>query len=109
MVAVRSMQPIARLVIFTAVSVTYFVLLNGGPRGQTLGKMVWDVRVRDAATGGPLGLAKALRRHLIPAPFFAIPILGLVLWLTNGLWPLWDGRRQAVHDKLAGSIVVSAR
>ncbi|MEW6476234.1 MAG: RDD family protein [Actinomycetota bacterium] len=108
MLAFRSMERLPRMVVFTVVSIIYFVLLNGSRRGQTLGKMVWDIRVRDAATGGRLGPAKALRRHLIPAPFFMIPILGLALWLTNGLWPLWDRRRQAVHDKLAGSVVVSA-
>ena len=109
MLVTHSMERMARLVLFMVVSVTYFALLNGGRRGQTLGKMVWDIRVRDAATGGPLGPAKALRRHLVPAPFFMIPILGFVLWLTDGFWPLWDGRRQALHDKLAGSTVVSAR
>ena len=109
MLATRSMDRLARLVVFTLVSVTYFVVLNGGRRGQTFGKMVWDVRVRDAASGGPLGVAQALRRHLIPAPFFMIPILGFGLWLIDGFWPLWDGRRQALHDKLAGSVVVSAR
>lgn len=109
MLATHSMGRLAQLVIFMVVSVTYFAVLNGGRRGQTLGKMVWDIKVRDAADGGPLGPAQALRRHLIPAPFFMIPILGFVLWLLDGFWPLWDGRRQALHDKLAGSAVVSAR
>ena len=39
---------------------------TAGQRGQTLGKMVWDIRVRDAATGGPLGPAKAAGRYLVP-------------------------------------------
>ena len=108
MLLTRSMSRLVGIAVFMVVSVTYFAVLNGGKRGQTLGKMVWDIRVRDAATGGPLGPAKALRRHLVPAPFYMIPILGLVLWLTNGFWPLWDGRRQALHDKLAGSVVVPA-
>ena len=82
-------------------------VLNGGRGGQTLGKMVWNIRVRDAATGGPLGPARAARRYLIPL-LALIPILGLVIWLTDGLWPLWDRRRQALHDKLAGSAVVPA-
>jgi len=92
-----------------AIGVTYFALLNGGPRGQTLGKMVWNVRVRDAATGGPLGVPKAAVRYLAPTLLFLIPILGFALWLADGFSPLWDRRRQAVHDKLAGSVVVSAR
>jgi uncharacterized RDD family membrane protein YckC len=92
-----------------AVGVTYFSLLNGGRRGQTLGKMAWDVRVRDAATGGPLGVPKAAIRYLAPTLLFLIPILGFFLWVADGVSPLWDRRRQAVHDKLAGSVVVRAR
>ena len=91
-----------------AVGVTYFALLNGGRRGQTLGKMVWNVRVRDAATGGPLGVPKAAVRYLAPTLVFLIPILGFFLWVADGVSPLWDRRRQAVHDKLAGSMVVRA-
>lgn len=104
----REMDRPVQFVVGVAVGVTYFALLNGGRRGQTLGKMVWDVKVRDAATGGPLGLPKAGLRYLVPAVIVAIPILGLVLWLLDGCWPLWDGRRQALHDKLAGSQVVPA-
>jgi uncharacterized RDD family membrane protein YckC len=104
----HSMERPLRLLIWVVVGVTYFTLLNGGKRGQTLGKMVWDIRVRDAATGGPLGPAKALRRYVVPL-LTMIPFLGLVIALTDGLWPLWDPRRQALHDKLAGSVVVTAR
>jgi uncharacterized RDD family membrane protein YckC len=107
MFVTHSMERPMRLVVWVIVGVTYFTLLNGGARGQTLGKMVWDIRVRDAATGGPLGLTKALRRYVVPL-LTLIPILGLVIGLTDGLWPLWDPRRQALHDKLAGSVVVSA-
>ena len=92
-----------------AVGVTYFALLNGGPKGQTLGKMVWDIKVRDAATGGPLGVPKAAIRYLAPTLVFLIPIAGFFIWVADGLSPLWDKRRQAVHDKLAGSMVVRAK
>jgi uncharacterized RDD family membrane protein YckC len=105
----RDMGRIPGFFVGTAVGVTYFSLLNGGRRGQTLGKMVWDVKVRDAATGGPLGVPKAAIRYLAPTLVFLIPIAGLFLWVADGLSPLWDRRRQAVHDKLAGSMVVRAR
>ena len=32
--------------------------------------------------------------------------VALLLQLLNVLWPLWDGRRQALHDKAAGTVVV---
>jgi uncharacterized RDD family membrane protein YckC len=105
----RDLGRIPGFFVGTAVGVTYFSLLNGGRRGQTLGKMVWDVKVRDAATGGPLGVPKAAVRYLAPTLVFLIPIAGFFLWVADGLSPLWDRRRQAVHDKLAGSMVVRAR
>jgi uncharacterized RDD family membrane protein YckC len=107
--ATHSMGRLGRTVIALAAGIVYFSLLNGGARGQTLGKMVWSIRVRAAATGGPLGPARAAVRYIVPAALASlIPILGLFVWLTDGLWPLWDRRRQALHDKVAGSVVVAA-
>ena len=105
----RDMDRIPGFFVGVAIGVTYFSLLNGGRRGQTLGKMVWQVRVRDAATGGPLGIPKAAVRYLAPTLLFLIPFLGMLLWTADGVSALWDRRRQTVHDKLAGSVVVSAR
>ena len=107
MLVTRSLDRPLGIAIWAVVGFTYFTVLNGGQKGQTVGKMVWNIRVRDAATGGPLGPAKAARRYVVPL-LALIPILGLVLWVTDGLWPLWDQRRQALHDKLAGSAVVPA-
>jgi uncharacterized RDD family membrane protein YckC len=110
MLATHSMERLGRIAVGLVVGVVYFTLLNGGARGQTLGKMVWNIRVRDAAKGGPLGPAKAAVRYAVPAVLASfIPILGLLVWLTDGLWPLWDRRRQALHDKVAASVVVAAR
>ena len=105
-VLTRSMGMPIRIVAWLVVGFTYFTLLNGGRRGQTIGKMVWDIRVRDAATGGPLGPAKAALRYLAPA-LLSIVTFGLI-WLPDGLWLFWDGRRQTLHDKVAGSVVVNA-
>ena len=102
----RSMDRPARLAVLTVLGVIYFALLNGGAKGQTLGKKLWGVRVRDAATGGPLGPAKAAVRYLAPA-LLSIVTFGLI-WLPDGLWLFWDRRRQTLHDKVAGSVVVMA-
>jgi uncharacterized RDD family membrane protein YckC len=110
MLATHSMERLGRIAVGLVAGVVYFGLLNGGARGQTLGKMVWNIRVRDAATGGPLGPAKAAVRYAVPAVLASfIPFLGLLVWLTDGLWPLWDRRRQALHDKVVASVVVAAR
>ena len=92
-----------------AIGVTYFTLLNGSRKGQTIGKMVWTIQVRDAATGGPLGYPKAAVRYLAPTLLWIIPILGFFLWVAEGFTPFMDSRRRALHDKLAGSVVVNAR
>lgn len=106
----KDMDRLPGMVIGLTIGTLYFAVLNGGSRGQTVGKMVWQIRVRDAATGGPLGVPKAALRYIAPALLGApVPILGMLVWATNGLWPLWDRRRQALHDKLVGSTVVAAR
>ena len=78
------------------------VLFDGGPRGATPGKRILGIRVADADTGGPIGYRRALVRRL------GYYLGGLVLYL-GWLWMLFDSRRQAWHDKLAGSVVVKAR
>jgi uncharacterized RDD family membrane protein YckC len=35
-------------------------------------------------------------------------VVSLYIWLDY-LWPLWDPRRQAVHDKWPGTVVVKRR
>jgi uncharacterized RDD family membrane protein YckC len=102
----RSMDRPMRLIVSTVVGLVYFAVLNGSAKGQTVGKMVWGTRVRDAATGGPLGPAKAAVRYLAPA-LLSIVTFGLI-WLPDGLWLFWDRRRQTLHDKIVGSVVVNA-
>jgi hypothetical protein len=38
-----------------------------------------------------------------------VGLLGSVYSLLDDLWPLWDGRRQALHDKVARTNVVRTR
>jgi uncharacterized RDD family membrane protein YckC len=102
----RSMDRPMRLVVSLVVGVVYFAILNGSAKGQTLGKMVWGTRVRDASTGGAIGPVKGAVRYLTPA-LLSIVTFGLI-WLPDGLWLFWDRRRQTLHDKVAGSVVVNA-
>ena len=67
--------------------------------GQTLGNRVMQIRVQDAATGGPMRARRALLRVLV-LPLSALPLgAGFLLILV-------DGRRRALHDCLTGSTVV---
>lgn len=74
--------------------------------GQTLGKRA--LRLRVARTDGSvLSWGRAAVRSAIWTLVPAIPTLGLFFEVLDGLWPLWDKpRRQAIHDKVAGTVVV---
>jgi uncharacterized RDD family membrane protein YckC len=84
----------------------YFAALNGSRRGQTVGKMALAITVRDARTGAPIGFWRALGRNLITVLFHA---LFYIPYILDSLAPLWDGRRQAWHDKVAHSVVVDLK
>ena len=84
----------------------YYAVLNGSEMGQTFGKRVLGIQVRDATgDGGSIGVGRAALRYATVGLFRIIPFFGLFT-LLDGLWPLWDPRRQALHDKIAGSVVV---
>lgn len=79
----------------------YFALLEGGATGQTFGKKLVGIRVADISTGGPIGLPRAVLRHL--GRFVStIPLLAGYLWM------LWDDERQTWHDKFGRAVVVPA-
>ncbi len=82
----------------------YFVLLEGREKGQTIGKRVLGIQLRNATDGGRVGYGKALGRRLISS-VYAYSIVGLV---PDLLWPLWDDRKQTLHDKVVHSVVVEA-
>jgi uncharacterized RDD family membrane protein YckC len=81
----------------------------------TPGKLVLGIEVRLRAHPGPLSWGTVLLRwlaqnvagllHLYPpaAAFSSVYLL------VDDLWPLWDGKRQALHDKVAHTNVVRRR
>jgi uncharacterized RDD family membrane protein YckC len=81
----------------------YVAACNGSRRGQTIGKMAMHIAVRDSRTGDRIGLGRGVGRYLMTYLFWALLIAPGVL---DALSPLWDGRRQTWHDKVARSVVV---
>ena len=79
------------------VGVGYWVILHAHGR-QTLGKRVIGAVVTDMGFR-PIGHGRALAR-LLAEIASALPLY------IGYLWPLWDPQRQALHDKLAGTVVV---
>jgi uncharacterized RDD family membrane protein YckC len=88
-------------------SLTYFTLAHGSRRGQTIGDSVNGIAVRSDALrtgiGGRASYGQAFGRTVMIAVFLVLFVVGGCL---DFLWPLWDRRRQAWHDKVAGTIVV---
>ncbi len=84
------------------INVVYYVGMLSRS-GQTLGNMAVGTRVVDTNTGGPIGPGKAFVRWLSEGILF---VLLIVPGLLDILWPLWDQRRQTLHDKMAATLVI---
>ena len=90
------------LLVQTAVVLLYGMLFIGSAHGQTPGMMLAGIRCIDAGLGR-VGYGKAVMRAFVEyvlAVFFFIP------WVVDMLFPLWDPRKQTIHDKVVGSLVV---
>jgi uncharacterized RDD family membrane protein YckC len=85
-------------------AIGYFVYFEGGEEGQTLGKRALSIRVR-SVSGGRASYGQAVGRRLVAVVFNVLSPIGLI----DVLWPLWDERRQCLHDKAASTVVERAR
>jgi uncharacterized RDD family membrane protein YckC len=81
----------------------YYAACHGSSRGQTLGKRVLGIAVRRAGSLGRLGYPRAAARFLVT---FAFWLPAGLLALVDGLWPLGQRENRALHDLVAGSVVV---
>ena len=78
----------------------------------TPGKLMLGMRVRQREVPGPMPLGVVLKRWLAQSGvglLGVIPFVGCVVGiyvLLDSLWPLWDDKNQALHDKFAGTNVV---
>lgn len=82
------------------ISAAYFIVMEGGPTGQTVGKRALGIRVIGLADGRPIGYGRATIRYLVEA------ILSGNIIFLGYLWMLWDREKQTWHDKAASSVVV---
>lgn len=90
------------------IGAAYSTILHASGRGQTLGKVLVGIRVADATTGGTIGWARAFRRWFVTAFLWCFPLVPVVGGLLDAVWPVFAARRQALHDKAAGSVVCQA-
>ncbi len=78
-----------------------FVVLAGW-RGQTLGKLATGLQI-ERTSGSPVGFGRAALRHLIGYPM-SLATLGLGFLLA-----VFSAKGRALHDVIAGTVVVRAR
>jgi uncharacterized RDD family membrane protein YckC len=93
-------------------NLVYVTVLCGGRRGQTVGMMAVGIRVVRDGTYDIIGYGRALGRGAVEQGFrllgSATIVLGVV-WLVDMLFPLWDKKRQTLHDKIASTVVLRVR
>lgn len=81
-------------------------------KGATPGKMVLGIQVRLRERPGNPSVRVATMRQLVyvvNSLLSIVPVVSLFSWILGGLdllWPLWDDKRQALHDKVAKTNVV---
>ena len=93
-----AVDPAVGYLVYLVGSIVYYTMLEGGPKGQTLGKNSMNIRVYDLKQGGSIGYGRAFIRWIGRIPS-GILLLGY-------LWSIWDKENQTWHDKFAGSVVV---
>lgn len=86
-------------IVAVLVALAYYAFFEGGPRGQTPGKMALDIRVVDFNSGGAIGYGRGALRY-VGRIISAIPCY------LGYLWMLWDREKQCWHDKIATTVVV---
>ncbi|NNF51316.1 MAG: hypothetical protein HKN59_02650, partial [Gammaproteobacteria bacterium] len=115
-------------------SLFYYIVMHAA-FGQTLGKMITGVRVVKNKDLAPIGLGHALARDIVPLLFIAVgllampmfdfgiaegkeatlklPIVFLAIAVLALAWPilevitmLFNRRRRAIHDFIAGTVVI---
>ncbi|HEX6493514.1 MAG TPA: RDD family protein, partial [Candidatus Dormibacteraeota bacterium] len=69
--------------------------------GGTLGMRALRLRVARADNGANIGMTLSFGRWLVYA---AIAAVGF--WWLDSLWVIWDERKQSLHDKAVGTLVV---
>ncbi|HUY22148.1 MAG TPA: RDD family protein [Acidimicrobiales bacterium] len=92
-----------RGVAISALIVVIYATVFIGWRGQTPGMMAVRARAVDAAGGGGIGYGRALGRVVFE---YLLAVVLFLPWIVDMLFPLWDQRRQTLHDKVTNTVVV---
>lgn len=94
-----------------AIGAVYYCWIMTSTNGQTVGKKATGIRVV-REDGKDVDPVFAFVRQIIVIQLLFNTLSWLLLWipgLLNYLWPIWDDKNQALHDKIVKSRVVRAR
>jgi uncharacterized RDD family membrane protein YckC len=95
-------------IIVTALYYGALMARGGSRNGQTLGKQAIGIRVI-REDGAPVELGFTLLREVVVKTLLFGYVALVTLYLAtilNYLWPLWEPRNRALHDKIVRSRVV---
>jgi uncharacterized RDD family membrane protein YckC len=87
-------------------ALAYGTLFCGSKAGQTIGMKALGLRCVSGATGDSVGYAKALGRAAFE---YLMVVVIFIPWIVDMLFPLWDPRKQTLHDKVVGSVVIRTK
>jgi uncharacterized RDD family membrane protein YckC len=91
------------VLVSAVIVVGYGTIFCGSNRGQTIGMIVVGVRAVDVATAQPIGYGRAFGRALVE---YLLAVALFLPWVLDMLFPLWDPKKQTLHDKTVRSVVV---
>ena len=97
-------------IIGAIVSIAYAPYMIATRNGQTIGHRATNTRVV-RADGSPLSGGQAFVREFVVKGLLFETVGQFTLYLltiVNYLWPLWDDKNEALHDKLTSTRVVEA-
>lgn len=76
-----------------------------GRTGQSWGKKIAKIRVVDVNNGTPIGFWRSYGRWIVPQ---IINSFCGIFFIPDFLWPLWDPKKQSLHDKMFNTCVIKA-
>ncbi len=88
--------------------VAYLLFNKGykmGTTGQSIGKGMQNTKLVSDATGQPIGIGLAIARLFVS---WLSLVLCLFPYILDHLWPLWDGEKKRLIDKIFKTSVVPA-
>ena len=80
------------------ISVSYFLLSDALPRGQSIGKRILKIAAIDKDSGKPCDLVQSLVRNILT------PIIGII-----DCFFMLFGRKQRLGDMMANTVVINVK